>query len=517
MFDLGTSLLASVVRDPRALAIIDGDKRLTYREWYDKISALVVAFGQLGLKPGDHILTSLQNRWEAATLHWACQFAGLVITPVNWRAKADEIDFYLSDSQARTIVYQDISAEAVEASTIARGLCRIAVGVSRDDKAVSFAQMIDGQADDAAPCVSADAWSIMLYTSGTASRPKGVPRRHCAERAAGVAHVAQNMYGRGERTLGVMPLYHTMGVRSLIAMSLIGGTFVCLPRYDAAQALSAIARERITNLYLVPTLYHDLVHHPQLEQADVSSVRKLGFAGAPMTDGLLRKLDEAFKPELFVNHYGSSEIYTFTVDQKAAAKPGSAGRAGINQLIRVVKLGSRSAIEIAASGEEGEIIALLGSEEAFEGYWQRPDADAKSLHDGWYFTGDTGFVDDDGDLFVTGRVDDMIITGGENVSPVEIESCLSLHPAISEVAVVGLPDARWGKVVTAFVKRTSAVEAPELDQFCRTSGLANFKRPRRFVFVDAIPKSPVGKLLRRLLVSGEYDAEQQPPSNHSQN
>ena len=146
MFDLGTSLLASVVRDPRALAIIDGDKRLTYREWYDKISALVVAFGQLGLKPGDHILTSLQNRWEAATLHWACQFAGLVITPVNWRAKADEIDFYLSDSQARTIVYQDISAEAVEASTIARGLCRIAVGVSRDDKAVSFAQMIDGQA-----------------------------------------------------------------------------------------------------------------------------------------------------------------------------------------------------------------------------------------------------------------------------------------------------------------------------------------------------------------------------------
>ncbi|MDB5519627.1 MAG: long-chain fatty acid--CoA ligase [Tardiphaga sp.] len=514
MFDLGTSLIASVARDPGALAIVDGDIRLTYREWHGKISALVTAFDQLGLKPGDHILTALQNRWEAATLHWACQLAGLVVTPINWRAKSDEIEFYLSDSQARAIVYQDVSAEAIAGSPRARGLCRIAVGIS-DGDAASFAQLIAGQAADVTPRVSADAWSIMLYTSGTTSKPKGVPRRHAAERAAGIAHVAQNMYGRGERTLGVMPLYHTMGVRSLIAMSLIGGTFVCLPRYDSAGALAAIANEKVTNLYLVPTLYHDLVHHADFARTDVSSVRKLGFAGASMTDGLLKQLDQAFKPDLFVNHYGSSEIYTFTIDQYAVAKPGSAGRAGINQMVRVVKLGGKSVSDLAAVGEEGEIAALLAGDESFEGYWQRPEADAKSLRDGWYFTGDTGFIDDDGDLFVTGRVDDMIITGGENVSPVEIESCLSLHPAVSEVAVVGLPDERWGKVVTAFVKRKTSVETAELDQFCRTSGLANFKRPRRFVFVDAIPKSPVGKLLRRMLVAGEYDIEQQPPSNHS--
>ena len=167
------------------------------------------------------------------------------------------------------------------------------------------------------------------------------------------------------------------------------------------------------------------------------SVRKLGFAGAPMTDGLLKELDAAFRPELFVNHYGSSEIYTFTINQDAPGKPGSAGRAGINQRIRVVKLNAHSPDEIAATGEEGEIIALLAGDEAFEGYWRRPEADAKALRDGWYFTGDTGYFDADGDLFVTGRVDDMIITGGENVSPVEIESCLSLHPAVSEVAVVG--------------------------------------------------------------------------------
>jgi 2-furoate---CoA ligase len=229
-----------------------------------------------------------------------------------------------------------------------------------------------------------------------------------------------------------------------------------------------------------------------------------------MTEGLLQQLQSTFKPDLFVNHYGSSEIYTFTIDRNAPAKPGSAGRAGINQMIRVVRFGAAAPDQLAATGEAGEIIAHLASDEAFEGYWRRPDADAKAIRQGWYFTGDTGYFDSDGDLFVTGRVDDMIITGGENVSPVEIESCLSLHAAVSEVAVVGLPDERWGKIVAAFVKRGAPVEPEDLDQFCRASGLANFKRPRRYVFVQTIPKSPVGKLLRRKLVAGEYEPESAP-------
>ncbi|MDF0584085.1 MULTISPECIES: AMP-binding protein [Bradyrhizobium] len=510
MLDLGSSFVASASRDPNAIALVDGDLRLTYRQWYEKISVLVASFDQVGLKPGDHVITLLQNRWEAATLHWACQFAGIVITPINWRAKADELDFCIENSEASALFYQDVSAEAVRQSSRAGQLRRFPVDPGTGE-AFSFAEMIEGSAPDAEPRVGADAWSIMLYTSGTTSRPKGVPRRHRAERAAAIAHVAQNLYGRGERTLGVMPLYHTMGVRSLLAMSLIGGTFICLPRYDSRQALALIEKEMVSNLYLVPTLYHELVHHEAFGATDVSSVRKLGFAGASMTDGLLKKLNETFRPELFVNHYGSSEIYTFTIDQNAPAKPGSAGKAGINQHIKVVRIDARSVAELAAVGEEGEIIALLATDEAFEGYWRRSEADAKALREGWYFTGDTGFVDPDGDLHVTGRVDDMIITGGENVSPVEIESCLSLHPAVSEVAVAGIADEKWGKIVAAFVKRNKPVSEAELEQFCRTSGLANFKRPRRYVFVDGIPKSPVGKLLRRLLVAGEYETERLPP------
>jgi 2-furoate---CoA ligase len=497
MFDLGTSFLASVARDPDALAILDGDVRLTYKDWYRRISSVVAGLDMLGLKPGDHVVTTLTNRWEAATIHWACQFAGIIVTPVNWRATADDLDFFCADADAKALIYQNVSAEP------ARGCRAGCPGMNVGD----FAEWLKLKAPEAQPRADAEAWSVMLYTSGTTARPKGVPRRQRAERAAALAHVAHNLYRTGEVTLGVMPLYHTMGVRSLLAMSLIGGTFVCLPRFDAARALELIERKKITNLYLVPTLYHDLLHHPRFAQTDVSSVRKLGFAGAPMTDGLLKALTAAFKPDLFVNHYGSSEIYTFTIDQNAPAKPGSAGRAGINQMIRVAKLGAATPDEIAAAGEEGEVIAHLASDEAFEGYWQRPDANAKALRQNWYFTGDTGYFDADGDLFVTGRVDDMIITGGENVSPVEIESCLPLHPCVSEVAVVGLADERWGKVVAAFVKRRGPVSEGELDQFCGTSGLASFKRPRRYVFVEAIPKSPVGKLLRRKLVAGEYEIE----------
>ena len=510
MLDLGASFAGSVARDPDRLAIVHDDVRLTYAQWYRRISSVVASFDRIGLKAGDHIVTVLQNCEAAATLHWACQLAGMVITPVNWRAKDDELDFCIENSEARAVVYQDVSAQAVAKSRRAPNLPRVAVGCD-DAGAIAFSRIVEEPAAAAIPRAGAEGWSVMLYTSGTTSRPKGVPRRHRAERAAGIAHVAQNLYRRGERTLGVMPLYHTMGVRSLIAMSLIGGTFVCLPRYDAKKALSLIEAEKVTNLYLVPTLYHDLVHAPEFGSADVSSVRKLGFAGASMTDGLLKQLDQAFRPDLFVNHYGSSEIYTFTIDQNAPAKPGSAGKAGINQQIRVVKLNAASVTDLAAPDEEGEIIALLAGDESFDGYWRRPDADAKALREGWYFTGDTGFVDRSGDLFVTGRVDDMIITGGENVSPVEIESCLSLHPAVLEVAVVGLPDEKWGKVVTAFIKRKAPMSEAELDQFCRTSGLADFKRPRRFVFVDSLPKSPVGKLLRRLLVAGDYQPEQAPP------
>jgi 2-furoate---CoA ligase len=508
MLDLGRTFLQSVERAPLATAIVDGEQRLTYAQWAGKVGAVQRGLENLGLRAGDHLVSLLQNRMEAATLHWACQFAGIVMTPLNWRAKPEEIVHCLQDSGACVLVYEMVCAEAVEEAIKVQPATLVFVGKG-DAAGTPYLACFAG---DCGPLPKAHAQdlSLMLYTSGTTGAPKGVPRRQRAERVAALAHVAQNQYGYGERTLGVMPLYHTMGVRSLLTLALVDGCFVCMPRFDAAQALRSIAQESITHLYLVPTLYHDLLAHPAFANTDIASVRRLGFAGAPMHDALLLRLQKAFKPELFVNHYGSSEIYTFSINQDAVAKPGSAGRAGINTRLRVVALDGRSVNAPTGPMEEGQIIADLLSDEAFEGYHNRPDANIKSLREGWYFTGDTGYVDHDGDLFVTGRVDDMIISGGENISPVDIESVLSLHPAVDEVAVAGLKDERWGQRVVAFVKRKHSVSPEGLDQHCCTSDLVNFKRPREYVFVDEIPKSPVGKVLRRKLISGEYIPESRP-------
>ena len=503
MLDLGRTLLQSVERSPKSIALVDGETRLSYAAWAQHVGAVQRGLADAGLQRGDHLLVVLRNRWEMATLHWACQFAGIVMTPLNWRAKSDEIDYCMLDSGARAVVYDPVADAAMAGSEVSTQVIRIGIG-GVQGATLRFEDWLSTPAEPV-PQAEAQDLSLMLYTSGTTGKPKGVPRRHYAERIAALAHVAQNLYASGECTLGVMPLYHTMGVRSLLAMSLIDGNFICIPRFDAKAALTAIQTERVTHLYLVPTLYHDLLNHPDFVHTDISTVRKLGFAGAPMNDALLQRLDSAFRPELFVNHYGSSEIYTFAINQAAVAKPGSAGRAGINTRLRVVRLDSTDPDRLAATWEEGQIIADLRSDEAFEGYHKRPDADAKSLHGGWYFTSDTGYVDADGDLFVTGRVDDLIISGGENISPVDIESVLSLHPSVDEVAVAGLHDERWGQKVVAFVKAREPVDAASLDAHCRVSELVNFKRPRDYVFVREIPKSPVGKVLRRKLIAGEYE------------
>ena len=511
MLDLGRTFLQSVERSPHALAVVDGEQRLSYTQWYDQIQCAAAGLSTLGLERGDHLLVVLQNRIEMATLHWACQFLGLIATPLNWRAKPEEVEYCLTDSGARAIVYEPVSEAAVAASPAARTLPRIAVGGAAGGT-LAYGELLARR--PAQPILAADAQdiSLMLYTSGTTGKPKGVPRRHRAERAGALGHVAQNLYRRGERTLGVMPLYHTMGVRSLLAMALIDGVFVCVPKFDCAAAFRSIEQERVTNLYLVPTLYHDMLSWRENSMKsgghgpDISSVTKLGFAGAPMQDGLLKRLSETFRPELFVNHYGSSEVYTFAIDQDATRKAGSAGRAGINTRLRVVSLTAESPEGSVAAGEEGQIICDLQGDEAFDGYWNRPDADAKSIRGGWYFTGDTGYIDQDGDLFVTGRMDDMIISGGENISPVDIESVLSLHPSVDEVAVAGLQDERWGQKVVAFVKTHVEISPEALNEYCQHSDLLNFKRPREYVFVREIPKSPVGKILRRKLVAGEYEA-----------
>lgn len=504
---LARMLDASVARDPDAIAIVEGDRRLSYAAWAQEIGNIAGGLSKLGLKSGDHLVAVLSNRYETATLFWACQQIGAVFTPFNWRASAAEIAFVLEDAEAKLIVYEDRSAECVLAAledvSVPAMVC-LDKGESTPYRTLTEAIPYGGArpSDDQATC-------LMLYTSGTTGRPKGVPRSHAAERVASIGCIAQIHYQYGEVSLGVMPLFHTMGIRALSMSVYLNGTFVCMPTFDTADALGLIARERISALFLVPTMFHDMVHHEDFRKFDPGCVRNIAYAGMSMTTALVSACAEGFKPDWFSNFYGSSEIYTFAVCDDAQAKPGCAGRAGMGQQLRVVRADPDERVgpdAVVPRGETGEIIARMDALDAFAGYWKRPDADEKSIRDGWYFTGDLGRFDEDDELYVLGRVDDMLISGGENIYPEEVEDLLAKCDSVRGVAVIGLPDERWGQRVVAYIEPASGdASAVALDRYCLESTMARFKRPRGYAFVKAIPRSASGKLLRRELRLGNYE------------
>jgi 2-furoate---CoA ligase len=458
--NLALSLLAAAERSPDAEALVGEEERLTYAELRERAARIASGLSARGVGRGDRVACVLANDPELVELYWGCQWIGAVIVPLSHRVSEADLAYCIEDSGAALVVRQPGEVREL---------------VSAEEHPGAF------DLDEAEP-------SIQLYTSGTTGRPKGVPRSHRAERAGGLSQVLQHGLHPRHRTLGVMPLYHTMGIHSLLAASLASGCYVAQPSWSTERALALIDAERIDSLYLAPTLYFDLVHDARIRAADVSSVRAIAYAGAPMTSALVEMVDGTFEPEIFVNHYGSTEIYTFSVGRDQRAKPGCAGRASVNARLRL------------DPPEEGEILCHMSSDEAFTGYWNRPDADAKAIRDGWYHTGDAGRVDEDGDLWVVGRVDDMVISGGENVHPVEVEDVLARAPGVLEVAVIGAADDRLGQRVVACVVAEDGVTAEDLDAYCLASDtLARFKRPREYRFVSELPKSASGKILRRML------------------
>src|SRR5918998_907647 len=433
-------------RYPEKPAIADGDRRYTYAEWDERVNAVANAFRNLGVSKGDRVVQVIKNREENCAIHMACQKLGAINTPINFRWASGEVEFCVNDAEPQVVTLEQATAERVLAvrDEFDSDPRMLFVGPNAPDGVDSFDEAVEA-AEHTRPSEEVEETdiSLMLYTSGTTGRPKGVPRSQRAEYAATVAHIVEHRYALGERTLGVMPLFHTMGMHSLTAMLALNGLFVAMPEWDAEHALEIVEREQLSCLYLIPTLFHELVHHEAFERHDTSSVRKLSYAGAAMLSALVERCIEKFQPE----------VYIFSTYPKPREKPGCAGRASFHTELRVVRADPEPNVapeEVVPEGETGEIIVRL-SDDAFAGYYNRPEATEKAIRDEWYFTGDTGYLDEDGDLWVAGRVDDMINTGGENVYPVEVEEALSRHPDVAEVAVVGLPDERWGQAVPAFV------------------------------------------------------------------
>lgn len=509
---LGEMLQFAAARYPENPAIVDGECRYTYGEWDARVNAVANALRELGVGKGDRVVQVVKNREEGCALHFACARLGAINTPINFRWATEELSYCATDASAKLVVFEPATADTVLGlkGNLDPEPGYLFVGGDAPEGVVSFDEAVG---DASSECPEEDIEdsdiALMLYTSGTTGRPKGVPRSHRAEYAATVGQVVHHGYSLGERTLGVMPLFHTMGMHSLSGMVSLNGLFACMRDWDAEGALEVIEREGISSLYLIPTLFHDLVNSSKFDDHDTSSVTKISYAGAPMMSSLAGRCVERFDPEVFVNHYGSTEVYIFAVHPDQREKPGCAGRAAYHTEVRVVRPDPEPVVgadEVVPGGETGEIAVRL-SDDAFGGYHNRPEATAKSIRGGWYFIGDTGYVDEDGDLWVNGRVDDMIITGGENVYPIEVEDVLSAHPGVAEAVVIGVPDEKWGQAVTAFVVPSDeGLTAEDLDDYFRESKkLARFKRPKEFVFVEEIPKSPVGKILRRVLLAGDYE------------
>lgn len=509
--NLGDYFEAAVRRAPSTIAIVDDQVRWTYADLAQEVESVAIGLWSIGLRPRDRVMAVLRNRRENVVIFWACQQLGLVYVPVSYRFAPNDIAYCIEDAEPEALFYDDASAATINALASHRKMPKEVYVVGQNDatpfKSYEWLHRERGGHSRLLCAPSDEAIAVMLYSSGATGKPKGVPRSHTNEISATIAHTVHNSYCLYESTLAISSFCHTMGLRMLLAMAFLNGKLVLAPDDTPETYLALIEQESISSLYAFPSVYHDLL--AGISEHTMPTVKKIAYAGAPMSNALIQQCLDWFACDIFVNHFGSTEIYTYSICSWLARKPSCAGKAGINTQLRLVVPMSTTRFrpegiprEEVRAGEIGELIVKLNSPEAFRGYWNRPDLTAKTIRDGWFFTGDLVRMDAEGDLWVVGRVDDMMISSGEKVYPSEVEEVIRTHPRVKEVVVLGIPDKRAGQLLTAFVvPADSSLTTQELEQFCVASpDLADFKRPAKFILLECMPRRG-DKLLRRELAN----------------
>jgi long-chain acyl-CoA synthetase len=443
-----------------------------------------------GVQPGDRVGIMLPNVPYFGVIYYGVLRAGGVVVPMNVLLKGREVEFYLSDSGARHVFAWHDFGEAATTGAEAAGAEAILVKPGEFEQLVISAP----RAEEDEPRALGDT-AVILYTSGTTGTPKGAELTH-SNLIQNCQSVAQNLgkITEEDMILGALPLFHSFGQTCCLNASVSAGACVTMvPRFDPAKALEVIARDRVTIFQGVPTMYHAMLNAPGHEDADTSTLRLCISGGSAMPVEVMREFEQAFGC-IILEGYGLSEtspVASFNHPDRER-KPGSIGTpiAGVE-----MKAVDDDDNEVAA-GAVGEI-AIRGHN-VMKGYWQRAEATEEVMRGGWFHTGDMATVDDDGYFFIVDRKKEMIIRGGYNVYPREIEEVLYEHPAVSEAAVVGVPDDALGEEVGAAIVLRSGQDAgaDEIRAFVKER-VAAYKYPRRIWFADELPKGPTGKILKR--------------------
>jgi long-chain acyl-CoA synthetase len=500
---IGDTLEQTVDRHPNRDAIIypRRDQRWTFAEFDERVNRLANALLESRIEKGDRVATVLHNGSEMALTVYACAKIGAVFTPLNFRLPAGEIEFIVDDAGAELLLFESATREAVEGAR--PSLETVDEYVYVDDDVPEYARAFDDVLEsgtDERPDVTVeedDAYAF-IYTSGTTGRPKGVVHEHRSMVEHNLLCIAEMNLTRDDVGLSMMPLYHCAELHcNLFPRVHRGAATVIHHEFEPEAALEAIETHGVSILFAAPTAWNALSLSAAEMDVDVSSLRLGLYGAAPMPEQVLDNCMEHLCRE-YVQAYGMTEIGpagVFQPPEDQRSKQGCAGLPALNHELRVVEPDGEPNQEVA-DGEVGEI--LIASPCTMREYWNRPEATAQSLREAdgttWYYTGDLGYRDEDGYLYVVDRKDDMIVSGGENIYPAEVEDALFAHDGVEEAAVVGEPDDEWGELVVAYVV-ADGVSADELDAFVRESDrLADFKRPRAYYFVDELPKNPSGKI-----------------------
>jgi long-chain acyl-CoA synthetase len=488
--NLASLLTESAARAPQSPAIRLGEVELGYGELDDRSARLATLLRERGLEPGDRVGVMLPNVPEFPVAYYGVLRAGLVVVPMNVLLKRREIAFYLEDSGAKLLLAWHGFAEEARGGAADAGAELIEVEPASFAATLAELEPTPGLADSAE-----DDTAVILYTSGTTGKPKGAELTHLnLFHNADVSSRTTSGISQGDVVFGGLPLFHSFGQTvSMNASLMVGACLTLVPRFDPGEALATMQRDGVTHFYGVPTMYGALLHHPDRESFDTSSLRTCITGGASMPVEVLHGFEDAFGA-VVLEGYGLSETSPVASSNHPdkERKAGSIGTPIEGVEMRVVDESDNP----VAQGEVGEVV--IRGHNIMKGYWQRPDATAEAMRGGWFHSGDMARTDEEGYFYIVDRKKDMIIRGGYNVYPREVEEVLYEHPKIREAAVVGVPHDKWGEEIGAAVVLHEGEELPpeEVSAYVKER-IAAYKYPRLVWFLDELPKGPTGKILKR--------------------